>query len=289
MGKCFRSRNIIVVSEGEVNHYPVGSKLQFLGLVVVMGMLSWASYSTGSYLASQAILREKERKIETTTLANRQIEEQFTLLKRDLNKLQGKAGELDEYDRFVVEQHSMMADAIPPADENDLAREAELAHLGQNILQERINYLELMVDQLKQERGTLLSSLQQRTGDQITLFEDIIASTGLELNTLTKHADAKLKVKEIQTAAENFNEDESAQGGPYVPVIPPTSSEVEENLFKDVDQMLLLSDIVSVLPLARPIENARISSQFGRRVDPITKRWAIHKGMDFVGEYNSPV
>lgn len=88
-----------------MKHYPVSSTLQLLGLAVVMGTLSWGSYSTGSYFAAQTILEEKERKIETTTMVNRRIEEQYGLLQRDLAKLTDSDGELDEYERFVISQH----------------------------------------------------------------------------------------------------------------------------------------------------------------------------------------
>lgn len=38
-----------------------------------------------------------------------------------------------------------------------------------------------------------------------------------------------------------------------------------------------------------PVEGARISSHFGRRTDPITKRIAVHSGLDFSAPRGSPI
>lgn len=293
LGKIFRSRNVIVVSEGEVKHYPVSAKIQFALLVLIMGVLSWGSYSTGSYLATQEILAEKDRKIETTKLENRRIGEQFALLKHDLMKIQDNKDDiLTEYDRFVVEQQTAMVDVYSGG--KDSLDDTALRNINQNLLQERIDYLEGLVDQLKDDQLILLSNLRARAGEKVTAFQDIIKTTGLNLAKLTKHPQARLRIREIQENAKKLalieeGEDFINQGGPYLPATSLVFSDDHESLFKDIDQMLLLSDITSALPLAAPMEDARTSSSFGRRKDPITKRWAMHRGLDFVGDYGSKV
>lgn len=292
--KLFRSRNIIVVSQGEVKHYPVSSSLQLFGITLVMGALSWGSYSTGSYFAAQTILEEKERKIESTTLVNRRIEEQYGLLKRDLVKLQDNEGELDEYERFVLNQHSIAAQKAPQLDETRID-DGGLANISQGLLQDRIDYLEGLVDQLKTDRETLVSSIRERTKEQITAFESIIENTGLNLAKLSKHPHAKLKIEEIETAgaASGDESDYGNQGGPYVPENPTAAmlglEEEEQSMLNDINNMMLLSDMMQALPLAEPMSDYRQSSAFGRRVDPITKRWALHKGLDFVGDYGANI
>jgi hypothetical protein len=282
--KLFRSRNIIVVSAGEVKHYPVSSKLQFFGLTLLMGALSWGSFSTGSYFAAQNILAEKERTIETTTQINRRIEEQYALLKSDLAKLQNSKGELNAYDQFVVTQHNK--DASEPQSEatTDLDDEG-LASLNHNLLQDRITYLEGLVDQLKTDREILVSSIRERTKEQITHYEDIIADTGLKLARLTSSKQAKSKIKEIEMSGSVEIDDQGVdftnQGGPYVPENPTAAmlglEDEEQMMINDLNEMMLLSDIGQSLPLTTPLKNYRLSSPFGRRVDPISKRWALQK------------
>lgn len=293
--RLFRNRNIIVVSQGEVKHYPVSPKLQLLGLVTMMGLLSWASYSTGSYFSAQNVLAEKDRTLKKTVMSNRRIGEQFDLLRRDLEKLDGKDGQsLSEYDRFVLEQHK----------ETAAFDSTTLAAAGNNPLQDRIDYLEEMVDQMKTDRQILVDSIRTRTQDLSDSYKDIIDASGLELARLSKHPQAKARLAALQASkqahkqdmiasASPKGEDFSAQGGPFEPANPSQLSaeelEAEANMFSTLNNVLLLRDIVSVMPLAVPVEKGYISSHFGRRIDPINKRWAAHKGIDFVDSYGSQV
>ena len=43
------------------------------------------------------------------------------------------------------------------------------------------------------------------------------------------------------------------------------------------------------LPISTPLNYYTISSHFGKRRDPINKRWAMHMGLDFGGIKNSRV
>jgi len=51
----------------------------------------------------------------------------------------------------------------------------------------------------------------------------------------------------------------------------------------EIDYLMVLEKLALVMPLSRPMQNHFISSGFGKRVDPITGRVAVHKGLDFVG------
>ena len=84
------------------------------------------------------------------------------------------------------------------------------------------------------------------------------------------------------------------QGGPFVPYHPdmrPTedADTLEEEIEVNISRWAQLRDLVSTLPLIAPIEKGFTSSRFGRRKDPITKRWAMHKGLDLGGRYKTPV
>lgn len=288
--KLFRNRNIIIVSEGAVKHYPMSAKIQLLMVLGTMGFLSWASYSTGSYFAAQNILHEKERKLENTALANRRMEEQYALLQRDLSKLQENSKDLSEYERFVMEQHSNVADAGPKPSQEDKEMDAGgIAHLSQNLLQERIDYLEDLVDQMHTEREQLVASIKDRTKDQISIFNDIIQSTGLSVAKLSHQPQLHPKpTPSEETQSNNSSPNAFAnQGGPFIPDSSESFAAQEPDLFSDLDSMVKLGTIVRALPAGVPIKHAEVTSGFGRRVDPITHRWAVHKGMDFSGPENS--
>ena len=89
-----------------------------------------------------------------------------------------------------------------------------------------------------------------------------------------------------------------AQGGPLSEVPEIEDALASSNLSNDdllesrlekvkfiseIDHLMLLEKLVNAIPLARPMKNYYVSSGFGKRVDPLTGRRAVHKGLDFVG------
>jgi murein DD-endopeptidase MepM/ murein hydrolase activator NlpD len=51
----------------------------------------------------------------------------------------------------------------------------------------------------------------------------------------------------------------------------------------EIDYLMVLEKLAGVMPFAKPMKNYYISSGFGSRTDPITRRMAPHHGLDFVG------
>lgn len=62
---------------------------------------------------------------------------------------------------------------------------------------------------------------------------------------------------------------------------------LEDNLIGQIERHSELLEIKSSLPLMKPLKNARISSRFGLRSDPITRSRELHQGMDLVS-YSHP-
>lgn len=50
-----------------------------------------------------------------------------------------------------------------------------------------------------------------------------------------------------------------------------------------------LQSVLKSLPLASPVDSYYVSSKFGKRIDPFTKRKAMHYGIDLAGALRSPV
>lgn len=60
---------------------------------------------------------------------------------------------------------------------------------------------------------------------------------------------------------------------------------LEENL----THLNKLKKTVNLIPLKRPLKNGKITSQFGKRLDPFLNRYALHSGMDFKAPTGTPV
>lgn len=277
----FHRRNIIIVSDKAVEHYPIGGTAQVLVLGAVIGVFSLISYTTGSYMSAQSVLEEKDRQIFSTALKNKQMDEEYALLKRDLLRLKESKGQLDEYAQFVIKQHAE-GQKLPAGE--TLSVSPEDGNVANELLLRRIAYLEDHIAQLKEENTQIVTAVQQRTKGKIKELEEVINLAGLKARTLERRAQRELAA--LETEEEESQEGFANQGGPYVP---DNLTEFGEELFADIDQMMLLNKIVTRLPLEKPMENARGTSGFGHRIDPFTKRWAMHFGLDFAGEHRAEI
>ncbi len=268
--KVFHRRNFIVMSDDSVDHYPIAGATQFLILALVIGGFSWGSYSTGSYMAAQHVLEEKDRQLVSTTLQKRKIGEEYSLLKHDLKKLKESKGDLSQYAKFVLEQHSQEDEVV--VDDTAVIDSNRLGEMKSRLL-ERISFLEDNLFKLQQENESIVTTVMERTQNKIKELRDVVKRTGLESSTLTRKA--KKEIARMQK--KNYKN----QGGPY---LPDTVQDLAPNLIENIDEALALQHLVEHLPLGKPVASARTTSRFGRRYDPFSHRPAMHSGQDFVGK-----
>lgn len=281
MSRVFCRRNIIIISEHKTQHVPVHPALQLIGLSALIAFITWVAYSTGSYVTAQQVLAEKNRKLATTSQENERIGAEFALLRRDLVKLlkEGEQGDLGEYAKMMTEQYN--EDGTPV---NILAGDKKRGDKSGAILA-RIEYLENKVQDLQETHDNMIADIRATTGGKIKEFENIIARTGVKSDPLVRSAE--IKVKRDEQARERYKRTreaaaDDAQGGPFVPTS--TGSllrEQDTELYFDIKRMMVLNEIVSTMPLSRPIGAARLSSGFGTRFDPFNGRLARHTGQDF--------
>jgi murein DD-endopeptidase MepM/ murein hydrolase activator NlpD len=90
----------------------------------------------------------------------------------------------------------------------------------------------------------------------------------------------------LQFALRDVTEPDAAMGGPLFPPRQPTLAEAFENGLSAAEQQMSLAvglrRVTRQLPLARPLgAQFDITSGFGTRVDPFTRGYAMHSGIDF--------
>jgi murein DD-endopeptidase MepM/ murein hydrolase activator NlpD len=280
ISQIFRRRTIIVTCDQSIDQYALGGKTQAIVLVSMIGAFCWISYSTGSYMASQSVMEQKDRQLESTTMKTRQIGEEYSLLKRDLMKLKENKGELGEYAQFVLKQHTLDKEfSIPDLMEVDSHDEdEEVSGEAHERLMSRVDFLEERISKLQEENQQIVEAVQVRTKGKIRELTDVIKIAGFNPERMKAAARRTLPKDELVTA-ENLK----AQGGPYFP------EKLGRSIEGNIEQMMLLDSIVARMPLGVPMRGAKITSGFGRRLDPFNRRWAMHTGMDFSLSSGAPV
>jgi murein DD-endopeptidase MepM/ murein hydrolase activator NlpD len=265
--RWFHKRNIIIVSERKVKHIPIGGPVQFVLVLLFTGGVGWASYSTGSYIAARSALKEQGQALRSVT--NAHIESSFSSIFQ--SSIRSKPSvEVGPY-----------KNSLPKASVDGPI--AALSALDNAKLVARITLLESKVIELKNTNEAIVQRVQDKTSGKLEDLESIIKHTGLSANELKKqYSDMKGdKPKRGKTPSE---------GGPYIPaessvVLSPQAKEMLDSL----DNLSVLNQIVSNLPLARPIKNYEEQSSFGHRVDPFNGHLAFHSGLDLSGPVGSKI
>jgi murein DD-endopeptidase MepM/ murein hydrolase activator NlpD len=262
----FHKRNIIIVSEHKVNHIPVSGGLQFCALILVASGICWASYSTGSFMAARSALKEQTQALRS--VASARVESNFVPLLHASPAISEAVLETADTDDSVASLGDPMV--TPSA-------------LEHNKLSARVIFLENKVSELQATNEAIIQRVRDKTSGRIDDLESIIKQTGLDPDSMKKEAGnlKKSKPRPITNA--------KSEGGPYIPsemIHLPSSA---DEMFANLDELELLNQIVSTLPLTQPVANAEEQSGFGHRIDPFTGHLAFHSGLDLAGPVNNKI
>ena len=174
---------------------------------------------------------------------------------------------IDDFRRGLLEDP-----VVEPGD--PLTPEGEIA-----ALRAQIATLEAALSEAERQKESLTYRLSLWTMTDITSAEGVIARTGLDVDLLL------LRLAEANATL--------AQGGPFEPIDGPIEAAGDDASLLALDSHVGrwdgLRQLLVQLPLAEPMDEFRLTSHFGERVDPINGRRAYHAGLDFAGPMRSTV
>jgi len=311
--RAFRERQLFLRAGARVTFTTLSGRRQMAVAALLAGFVLWSIYASIVYFSYDARLAESEaRFIKAQAAYARVIAERdaavaekresyrsflsalahpFELLgdarmesQRELVALRGRSAKL-ALDMSALEREL----AQSRAERDKLAEEgAARAH--------HVDELEQRLVALQADQNTLIARLSERATNRSIAVERAIAMTGLDVNKL------------LAEASKGAGNDEGSRhapkaglGGPFVAYHPEKttsvkssarSSEIEyvvSTLEKQEERHEGLKRILARLPLASPLDGYRIVSDFGKRIDPINGRLAMHEGVDLTSEPGASV
>ncbi|MEM1103951.1 MAG: M23 family metallopeptidase [Pseudomonadota bacterium] len=172
---------------------------------------------------------------------------------------------------------------------------AALALAGRRVGDDTLpaDYIRDAVRSLRSRQVALLIELEEQTQKRISELRAILAATGLPTSLVLANS-------QIETGA-------FAQGGPFIGLADAERLVLGDNatwrsterhgffrqsyrVASQLDRLTELEHAIGSIPMALPITvSHRVSSLFGPRIDPYTKKRAFHGGIDFAGPFRSPV
>ena len=254
--RWFHKRNIIIVSEKKVKHIPIGGPVQFVALLLVTGAVCWGSYSTGSYIAARSALKEQGQALRSVT--NAHIETSFSSI-------------------YQANMHNKASVDVGPYKHSSPNVSVEgpiaaLSALDNAKLVARITLLEGKVIELKNTNEAIVQRVQDKTAGKLEDLESIISHTGLN--------ESELRKEYMESKGRHAH---ASEGGPYIPADTIALSPQAKDMLSGLDNLVVLNQIVSNLPLAKPIHDYEEQSAFGHRIDPFNGHLAFHSGLDMSG------
>ena len=164
-----------------------------------------------------------------------------------------------------------------------LTRERDAAAHNADALSLHVDRLEVRLSDIRSSQQNLITRLHERTALNVSEMEEMIRITGINISKLMKKA----------------KPEPEALGGPLVglkaeddPSFTGMNSGYESSvsaLEAHLGRWEGLQNIVQSIPLTAPADSYYLSSGYGRRKDPFTKRWANHNGLDFAGHFKTRI
>lgn len=270
----FTKRTILFVTKQKIRSFTLGPILQ----ICLMMFFVWIGSLFFNSLRYNNLISEKSEELSQLKYSN-------SYFKEELNNVNAKLEKINEY------LNSINKNPKPVKGKEHIFK------IPKNIKEEDLSKSDKhTLNQLK-NADAKIANIQFIAQDRIKKIENAISITGLNIKKMpTKFLQKKFLSQEKEISLNEKNELAKKQGGPLVEddsvnYIAPQSS-IEDDLEKrlertkfanEIDYLIVLEKVAGVLPFAKPMKNYYISSGFGSRTDPITRRIATHQGLDFVG------
>lgn len=166
----------------------------------------------------------------------------------------------------------------------ELLDEQVFATRTEDALRWRIGVLEEQLIALRIEQQEATAWLKGWSQESVSALETLLASTGVDLTKLISRAGSDaLNDGAAGGPLELLPEEEDGAFVP-VPVLKP-----ERTIGENVTRLITLHRLTQNLPLSQPLENARVTSLYGPRRDPIIGRRSMHRGLDMTAPRDTPI
>lgn len=325
----FPERQFVLRTEGRVSFVRLSPRFQMAAVAVAALMGGWATFATVNYVLFDRIIETKEKQIANTRLAYKSLldevatyQKKFSSVTQDLEANHGVIVGLVEQNANLQQSLRAVEGQLEAA-EKDRERILEARETLKNSLsslKDRMHFLNNNNFALKENLTSIEENLQTvaaerdralREGRELKRHKEALETRLAEIQETEKgtiqrlmdhtmtYIDSMEKVVELAGLDVNrlLDGDEGENmGGPFVEIkaepdhLPGAQLKNSlDSLEARLERTAALQGLMRRLPLAAPMDAFNLSSGFGKRRDPINKRWAMHYGLDLLGPHKAPI
>ncbi|GGF52613.1 peptidase M23 [Terasakiella brassicae] len=323
--KHFPERQLVLRTDGDVKYFCISKRFQMSVSAGVLAFLTWSAFTSATHFMHDFELLAKDKEILSVQVAYRSLlsevteyQSKFTNISNELEANHSKL--VASLDQNILENKDRLVSAEAARKEAQVARrqlnsqlhsieesmrelanrnyslkgdlslkemdlqtalaERNTARLQKQRIEEKLRAAEIKMAHLNQSQEELIKRVSDQASEEIAYIENILTIAGLDPDKMLS----------------NMDQDTTASGGPFIAATGKASDEMpapEEIQLNAIDRHLArwqgLQGIRQSLPLAQPLDYYYISSRYGKRRDPVNKRWAVHYGLDMAASKKSPV
>ncbi len=224
--------------------------------------------------ALQKNLKSAETRREDRESKHRQVAAMREALKSRLGEIEREMHALNTHNFELMGNLNIVATDLEQA-----ITDRDEARAEGKRLQASVDDLERKLTDLHESEKDVVARLTETTIQNIESLENALARTGLDVEKLLPRADI---------------EEQKGQGGPLIAATPDNQPALRlKAKLKTLDSKLArwddLQELMHQLPLQPPLDFYSVSSHYGKRRDPINRRWAMHYGTDMTSRLRAPI
>lgn len=297
----FKKRRILVITDEDITNLPLSSKSQMVIVIGVVVFISWLSFSSGKYFTFKHVIEQKESEVQQANLINLDLQTK-------IDSLQSNLVRLNEYFNTVRELDYNKEAPIKKKHNKELSSyklPQPISEVSNKILK-NYNFSKRLSFRKKHK---VIDDINSNTLDRINHIKNIVAMTGLsalDMKNNNSFENNEIIAQDLGYINQGGPSTENISKSHYVTEETPTkvkglinnkiSSDINQahqknNIYfsENIEKLMYLEHLFNAIPFIPPMKRYYISSRYGFRVDPMTKRKANHYGIDFAGPVKAKV
>jgi len=303
-----RDCTVMNITNGNVDTYQQSTFWRFAKFCFTTTMCIWAGWATYVYVYHRPLLQKRTQQLEQMREKhNRQLNDlkiylkKYNDLARDLNILDDKISKSDANKSSAKDREDLINTKSQTIGELDFlhARIAEMMDDEKYAPEfDKISELSLEFELVRNENTSIKAKHQEILNTSLEIADadrQIVAAvtklTNENIGVLQSNIKRistniiKLGLSEQKLIDSANKYSSNLIGQAFNPLqLNKNSDPRYKRIAQEIEKWHGLKRLTTILPLGTPIENPRITSNYGTRKDPFTGKNKQHKGIDFAGK-----
>ncbi|WP_249035384.1 M23 family metallopeptidase [Pseudemcibacter aquimaris] len=287
INRYFPDRQLYFRANGDVRFVTVSKNVQLMIVSALICFSIWCAFISYKYIYLDEILTAKNGEVAEANRNYAKIEAQFTELQQEIQKTAAALEQRQAYIQQVMEEDGETLIPAESFDDSSILPAGEFVDVDENNDQEaRNNRRDNTIEQLFIDLKKIEMAQNQQVAKLSNSMDNKLAFLS---DTLTKAGISQDKMMELA----NVPQSAIGTGGPFIEASEIIETDLNNTSFDTLFQKranhqdLILA--LEHLPILTPPEKHYVSSNFGMRRDPFTKKWANHRGLDMAAWRGTPI